>query len=192
MKARRPGSKTAARAMTIIGPTFGAGPMPPKNKRRVDVEAIAKAFEAAQHAIAKASGLSPEEFRRIEKQIRQHQEAAQAIFPSKLRQQFEAAERQRRAKVAAEAEVAAQEAARQARRARRKGVGGRRLALTPTEIEAARQRLRGAKKRRFDLAYKDFIKWWGQDPEREKRKVPGERTYREKVFRPELGPKRAD
>jgi hypothetical protein len=162
---------------------------PPSGISQRELEAIRKAFEDAQ----RAGGLSPEEFRRIKKQW----DAARASVPPNLRQRFEAAERERRAKRAAEAEAAEREAARQALRAQRKGIGGRRPAITPDEIDAARKRLRHAigenpKKRRQSLAYKDFINWWGQDSEREKRKAPSKSTYLEKVFRPELGSKRAD
>jgi DNA segregation ATPase FtsK/SpoIIIE-like protein len=185
-------------------PLQGPGPLPSTEQW----EPIRKTFEAAQRDIERAIGLSPEELRRVEEFIRRQQEFLEAAFPPSMRQLFEALEREHCAKEAEAAERAArqeieqreaaeQEAARQAWRARRKGVGGRRKAMTPTEIEAARERLRRAieenpNKRRFDLAHKDFINWWGEDPERAKRKVPSPSLYREKVFRPEVGSKRVD
>jgi hypothetical protein len=118
-------------------PPQGPGPPP-------SAEAIRKAFEAAQRDIARASGLSPEQLRRLEKEIRRHQELRNAAYPPQLKQQFEAMEREQRAKRAAEAEAAALEAIRQARRARRKGIGGAPRAIPKDRVNAARADLRRA------------------------------------------------
>jgi hypothetical protein len=122
-----------------------AGGKPPQGPRvdQRQLEAIAEALEAAKPDFAKAMGLSPDEFHRLWEDMRQCQKFMDAAYPPELKQQFEAMERKQRAKRAAEAEAAAQKAAKQAWRARRKGIGGRHPAMTPTEIEAAKEELRG-------------------------------------------------
>jgi hypothetical protein len=101
-----------------------------------------KVFEGARPNLARPTGLSLEELRRLEKLGRRHQALMDASLPPELQRRFEALEREHRAKVAAEAEAAAQEVAKQARRAQRKGVGGRPRELASQEADAAQIELR--------------------------------------------------
>jgi regulator of protease activity HflC (stomatin/prohibitin superfamily) len=120
---------------------------------------------------------------------------AKLKLPPETERQLKAEERKRLEKLESELEQAAKEreAAKQARRARRKGVGGRHPVITPTEIEAARERLRQAietepKNRSLKFVYEgDFTVWWNEDPERKKREIPGRTTFRDNVFWPVCG-----